>query len=195
MRSSQIKRQTSETDITLSLELDTKGASVINTGCGFLDHMLTAFAKHGAFGLSVLCNGDTEVDFHHSTEDIGICLGLAFAEALGDMRGINRYAHAVIPMDEALVMTAVDVSGRALLSFDLPLPASKVGEFDTELVREFFEGFVRASGITLHIRELAGENTHHIIEAAFKSFAKSMKTAVAIDARAADEIPSTKGVL
>lgn len=195
MRSSQIKRQTSETDITLSLELDTKGASVINTGCGFLDHMLTAFAKHGAFGLSVLCNGDTEVDFHHSTEDIGICLGLAFAEALGDMRGINRYAHAVIPMDEALVMTAVDVSGRALLSFDLPLPTSKVGEFDTELVREFFEGFVRASGITLHIRELAGENTHHIIEAAFKSFAKSMKTAVAIDSRAADEIPSTKGVL
>lgn len=195
MRNAEIKRVTAETDITLALSLDNKGEAVINTGCGFMDHMLTLFAKHGAFGLTAICNGDTDVDYHHSVEDIGICLGSAFAKALGDRKGIMRYADVTIPMDEALVLCAVDVSGRSYLAFGATMPAQKVGDFDTELVKEFFEAFVRTAGVTLHIRELAGENTHHIIEAIFKAFARAMRAAVAIDASNPDEIPSTKGLL
>lgn len=195
MRNAEIKRVTAETDITLALSLDNKGEAVINTGCGFMDHMLTLFAKHGAFGLTAICNGDTDVDYHHSVEDIGICLGSAFAKALGDRKGIMRYADVTIPMDEALVLCAVDVSGRSYLAFGATMPAQKVGDFDTELVKEFFEAFVRTAGVTLHIRELAGENTHHIIEAIFKAFARAMRAAVAIDASNPDDIPSTKGLL
>lgn len=195
MRKADIIRKTAETDIRLSLSLDEAYPSEIKTGCGFFDHMLTLFAKHGAFGLKVMCDGDTEVDYHHSIEDIGICLGKAFAEALGNMAGIRRYAHTVLPMDEALVLTAVDVSGRALLAFDLNIPTAKVNDFDTELVQEFFEAFVRHAGVTLHIKEISGGNSHHIIEAAFKSFARTMRTAVSIDPEAKGEIPSTKGYL
>ena len=195
MRTSEIARKTAETDITLSLNLDGTGQSEINTGVGFLDHMLTLFAKHGRFDLSVRCAGDTEVDDHHSVEDIGNALGLAFKEALGDKRGILRYGDTTLPMDEALVLTAVDFSGRPYLGFDLPVRAKKVGTFDTELVEEFFLGFVRNAGCTLHIRKLAGTNSHHIIEGAFKSFGRTVKKAVSIDPDFADEIPSTKGVL
>ena len=195
MRSYEIKRTTKETDITLSLCLDGKGESKVQTGNGFMDHMLILFSRHGGFDLEVLCNGDTEVDFHHSAEDIGICLGKALSEALGDMKGIYRYGHIILPMDEALIMAAVDISGRAHLSMDLPLPSSRVGAFDTELVEEFFEAFVRNAGITLHIKELAGSNTHHIIEGCFKAVGRVLKSAVAIDAANADKIPSTKGVL
>ena len=195
MRTSEIARKTAETDITLSLNLDGTGQSEINTGVGFLDHMLTLFAKHGRFDLSVRCAGDTEVDDHHSVEDIGIALGLAFKEALGDKRGILRYGDTTLPMDEALVLTAVDFSGRPYLGFDLPVRAKKVGTFDTELVEEFFLGFVRNAGCTLHIRKLAGTNSHHIIEGAFKSFGRTVIKAVSIDPDFADEIPSTKGVL
>ena len=195
MRTSEIARKTAETDITLSLNLDGTGQSEINTGVGFLDHMLTLFAKHGRFDLSVRCAGDTEVDDHHGVEDIGIALGLAFKEALGDKRGILRYGDTTLPMDEALVLTAVDFSGRPYLGFDLPVRAKKVGTFDTELVEEFFLGFVRNAGCTLHIRKLAGTNSHHIIEGAFKSFGRTVKKAVSIDPDFADEIPSTKGVL
>lgn len=195
MRKYEITRTTKETDITLALCLDGNGESNIKSGNGFMDHMLTLFARHGGFDLNVTCNGDTEVDFHHSAEDIGICLGKALAAALGDMRGIYRYGHIILPMDEALVLAAVDISGRALLSFELPLPSSRVGDFDTELVEEFFEAFVRNAGITLHIKELAGSNTHHIIEGCFKAVGRVLKSAVAIDAANADKIPSTKGVL
>ena len=195
MRTSEIARKTAETDITLSLNLDGTGQSEINTGVGFLDHMLTLFAKHGRFDLSVRCAGDTEVDDHHSVEDIGIALGLAFKEALGDKRGILRYGDTTLPMDEALVLTAVDFSGRPYLGFDLPVRAKKVGTFDAELVEEFFLGFVRNAGCTLHIRKLAGTNSHHIIEGAFKSFGRTVKKAVSIDPDFAEEIPSTKGVL
>lgn len=195
MRTSEIKRMTAETDIEVLLSLDAKGPAVINTGCGFFDHMLTLFAKHSGFSLKAICNGDTDVDYHHSVEDLGICLGMAFAEALGDKKGIMRYADSTLPMDETLVLTAVDISGRAHLSFTAPMPASKVGDFDTELVKEFFEAFVRTAGVTLHIRLLAGENTHHIIEGIFKSFARTMRAACAIDKENADEIPSTKGLL
>lgn len=195
MRTSEIKRVTAETDIEISLDLDRKGLAVINTGCGFFDHMLTLFAKHSGFSLRTICNGDTDVDYHHSVEDIGICLGKAFAEALGDRKGIMRYADTVLPMDEALVLTVVDISGRSHLAFAVEMPTSKVGDFDTELVKEFFEAFVRSAGITLHIRALAGENTHHIIEAIFKSFARSMRFAVSIDPLNQNEIPSTKGML
>ncbi len=195
MRSYEIKRTTKETDITLNLCLDGKGESNIKTGNGFMDHMLILFAKHGGFDLDVLCNGDTEVDFHHSAEDIGICLGKALCSALGDMKGIYRYGNIILPMDEALILAAVDISGRAHLSMDLPLPSSRVGSFDTELVEEFFEAFVRNAGITLHIKELAGSNTHHIIEGCFKAVGRVLKAAVAIDAANADKIPSTKGVL
>ena len=195
MRSAEINRKTGETDISLSLNLDEAYPSEIQTGCGFLDHMLTLFAKHGGFGLKVSCKGDTYVDYHHSVEDVGICLGKAFAEALGNMAGINRYAHTILPMDEALILTAVDVSGRSLLACSLEGMARRVGDFDTELVEEFFTAFVRNAGITLHVRALAGTNSHHIIEGAFKSFARSMKTAVAIDPANAGAIPSTKGVL
>lgn len=195
MRSYEIKRTTKETDITLSLCLDGKGESNIDSGNGFMNHMLTLFARHGGFDLSVTCNGDVEVDFHHSAEDIGICLGKALSSALGDMKGIYRYGHIILPMDEALILAAVDISGRSHLSFDLPLPSSRVGDFDTELVEEFFEAFVRNAGITLHIKELSGTNTHHIIEGCFKAVGRVLKMAVAIDAANADKIPSTKGVL
>ncbi len=194
MRESTIKRYTAETKIDLTLSLD-GGAVDIHTGCGFLDHMLTLFARHGHFGLTLTCDGDTEVDYHHTTEDIGIALGQAFAEALGDKRGICRYAHILLPMDEALILCAVDISGRAHLSYDATLPAAKVGDFDTELVQEFFLGFVRVAGITLHIRQMAGENTHHIIEGMYKAFGRVMASASRIDEAHRDEIPSTKGTL
>lgn len=195
MRTAEIKRMTAETDIELSLALDSKGSAVINTGSGFFDHMLTLFAKHSGFALKVICQGDTDVDYHHTVEDIGICLGNAFAKALGDRVGITRYADTIIPMDETLALTAVDISGRAHLSFSAAMPCAKVGDFDTELVKEFFEAFVRSAGVTLHVRLLAGENTHHIIEGIFKSFARTMRAAVAIDEKNADEVPSTKGML
>lgn len=195
MRTSVIERKTAETQISLSLTLDGTGKSEIDTGCGFLNHMLTLFAKHGRFDLCVKCKGDTDVDYHHTAEDIGICLGDAFAEALGDMRGIVRYGNMILPMDEALILSAVDISGRGKLVCELPVPTEKVGDFDTELVLEFFEAFVRRSNITLHIRELAGTNSHHIIEGAFKSVSRSLRAAVRIDPETENEIPSTKGVL
>ena len=195
MRTAQMNRKTAETDITLFLKLDGTGKSEIDTGCGFLNHLLTLFAKHGRFDLNVTCKGDIDVDYHHTAEDIGICLGDAFAEALGDMRGIVRYGNMILPMDEALILSAVDISGRGKLVFDLPVPTEKVGDFDTELVSEFFEAFVRRANVTLHIRELAGTNSHHIIEGAYKSVARSLRAAVRIDPETANEIPSTKGVL
>lgn len=194
-RSFGIARKTAETDIDLFLVLDGTGKSAVETGCGFLDHMLTLFAKHGRFDLTVKCVGDTDVDYHHTAEDIGICLGEAFSEAIGDKKGIKRYGSTVLPMDEALILSAADISGRAYLGFELPVKAEKVGDFDTELVEEFFAAFVRKAEITLHIKELAGSNTHHIIEGAFKSVARSLKTAVEIDEKYAGDIPSTKGVL
>jgi len=195
MRTSTITRRTAETDIRLTLELDGAGRSDIDTGCGFLNHMLTLFARHGRFDLTVKCVGDTDVDDHHTVEDIGICLGLAFAEALSDMAGINRYGSTLLPMDEALVLTAVDISGRAHLSYALDIPTQKIGTFDSELVQEFWLGFVRKANVTLHMRKLAGENSHHIAEGAFKSAARSLRAAVAIDPSLNGEIPSTKGVL
>lgn len=195
MRIAEIKRKTNETDIVLKLNLDGKGESSVKTGCGFLDHMLTLFAKHGGFDLVVNCKGDTEVDFHHTTEDIAICLGDAFKEALGDCRGIVRYGSFVLPMDEALILTAVDISGRSCLRYNLEMQRAKVGDFDTELVLEFFEAFVRHANVALHIRQLDGVNTHHIIEGAFKSFARTMKAAVAIDENNKTSVPSTKGVI
>ncbi len=194
MRTETIERKTSETDIRLTLNLDGTGESKVDTGCGFLDHMLTLFAKHGSFDLDVKCKGDTQVDYHHTVEDTGIVLGTAFAKALGDKRGIRRYGNFILPMDEALILTAVDFSGRAYLGCALEIPAEKVGDFDTELVEEFWYGFVRAAQCTLHIRQLAGVNTHHIIEGAFKSAARSMREAVSVEA-GSDSIPSTKGVL
>ena len=195
MRKAQIARTTKETDIQLSLLLDGGGKSEIATGCGFLDHMLTLFAAHGRFDLTVSCKGDTYVDDHHTVEDIGICLGKAFSDALGDKRGITRYGSFILPMDEALIMTAVDISGRSYLGYQLEIPTEKIGTFDTELVEEFFLAFVRNCPMSLHIRQLACTNSHHIVEGAFKSVARSLKAAVAIDAAAADAIPSTKGVL
>ena len=195
MRTSNINRTTAETDIFLTLNLDGTGVSQIDTGCGFLDHMLTLFAKHGRFDLIVTCKGDTQVDDHHTVEDIGIALGVAFADALGNKKGICRYGSTTLPMDESLILTAVDLSGRSYLGYDLSIPTQKVGTFDTELVEEFLLGFVRNAGVTLHVRQLAGTNSHHIIEGAFKSLARSLKAAVAIDMAFADEIPSTKGVL
>ena len=195
MRTATITRKTAETDISLELNLDGNGACSVNSGCGFLDHMLTLFAKHGRFNITLRCKGDTYVDDHHTVEDIGIALGQAFAQALGDKRGIIRYGDCTLPMDEALILTAVDISGRSYLAFDLQIPTPKVGTFDTELVEEFYLAFVRNAGLTLHIRQLAGRNSHHIIEGAFKSVARSLKQAVAIDKTYFDEIPSTKGVL
>ena len=195
MRTSEIKRSTAETDISLTLNLDGTGCSDIQSGCGFLDHMLTLFAKHGRFDLNISCQGDTYVDDHHTVEDIGICLGKAFREALGDKKGITRYGSTILPMDESLILSAVDLSGRGFLGYALEIPTEKVGSFDTELVEEFWLGFIRNAECTLHIRQLAGTNSHHIIEGAFKSVARSLKAAVAIDAAFADEIPSTKGVL
>lgn len=195
MRTAEVKRATLETDIQLTLNLDGSGKSDIATGCGFLDHMLTLFASHGRFDLTVKCKGDTYVDDHHTVEDIGISLGKAFADALGDKRGITRYGSFLLPMDEALVLTAVDISGRSCLCYQLEIPTQKIGTFDTELVEEFFLGFVRGCPMSLHIRKLAGTNSHHIVEGCFKSVARSLKAAVAMDSAYAGEIPSTKGVL
>lgn len=195
MRTAEIKRKTAETDISLTLNLDGRGDSEIDTGCGFLNHMLTLFARHGRFDLTLTCAGDTDVDDHHTVEDIGICLGEAFRTALGDKKGIVRYGSTVLPMDEALILTAVDLSGRACLSYRLDIPTEKVGTFDTELVQEFWAAFVRSAACSLHLRQLDGENSHHIMEGAFKSAARSLRQAVALDPDYADEIPSTKGVL
>jgi len=195
MRQAQLERNTAETRIKLTLNLDGTGESSIRSGCGFLDHMLTLFAKHGRFDLNVVCQGDVQVDDHHTVEDIGICLGQAFAQALGDKRGIIRYGSMTLPMDEALILTAVDLSGRSFLAYDLDIPTQKVGTFDTELTEEFWLAFTRCAGLTLHIRQLAGKNSHHIIEGTFKSVARSLRQAVSIDPAFADEIPSTKGVL
>ena len=195
MRQAELSRKTAETDIWLSLNLDGTGKSEIETGCGFLDHMLTLFARHGRFDLKVSCKGDTWVDDHHTVEDIGICLGDAFARALGDKRGIVRYGSCTLPMDEALILTAVDISGRGMLCYDLHVPTQKVGTFDTELVEEFLIALARRGDMTIHIRQLAGSNSHHIIEGAFKGLARSLSAAAAIDSRFPLEIPSTKGVL
>lgn len=195
MRMADITRRTAETDITLKLNLDGTGACDIDTGVGFLDHMLTLFAAHGKFDLTVKCEGDTEVDDHHTVEDVGICLGQAFAIALGDKRGVCRYGQTILPMDEALILTAADLSGRSYLGYALEIPTEKVGTFDTELVKEFFLAFVRCAAVTLHIRQMAGENSHHIIEGTFKSVARTLRAAVAVDEKCRDAIPSTKGVL
>ena len=195
MRTAEIVRTTAETDIRLTLDLDGTGKSTVDTGCGFLDHMLTLFARHGRFDLTVTCHGDTSVDDHHTVEDIGICLGSAFRQALGEKRGIIRYGSMTLPMDEALILTAVDLSGRGMLCYGLSIPTEKVGTFDTELVEEFWLAFVREAGATIHIQQLAGKNSHHIIEGTFKSMARSLSQAIAIDPRFSQEIPSTKGVL
>ncbi len=195
MRISEINRNTAETKISLSLNVDGTGKCDIISGCGFLDHMLTLFAKHGKFDLTLRCDGDTEVDFHHTTEDIGICLGLAFKEALGDKRGIVRYGSMLLPMDEALILSAIDFSGRAFLVYNTQIRAKKVGEFDVELAEEFWLAFVRNAKCTLHIKQLDGKNSHHIIEGIFKSVARSIKAAVIIEEKYKDEIPSSKGVL
>ena len=195
MRTAEVIRKTAETEIILKLDLDGSGKSDVATGVGFLDHMLTLFAKHGRFDLSLTCSGDTWVDDHHSVEDVGIALGMAFAKALGEKRGIVRYGSCILPMDEALILTAVDLSGRAYLGFDLRIPTPCVGTFDTELVEEFFYAFVRNAACSLHLKKLAGKNSHHIIEGAFKSAARSLRAAVAIEEQCRDEIPSTKGVL
>lgn len=195
MRSAKLARKTKETDISLRLNLDGTGNSDIQSGCGFLDHMLTLFAKHAGYDLEVSCDGDKEVDFHHTTEDIGIALGKAFLSALGDKRGIVRYGDIALPMDESLIAAAVDISGRDYLSFAMQIPAEKVGDFDTELCEEFFMAFVREAKITLHLTQLAGKNSHHLIEGAFKAAARALGKATAIDEKRKDEIPSTKGVL
>ena len=195
MRTADITRKTAETQIALTLTLEGSGKSEVSTGCGFLDHMLVLFAKHGRFDLTVTCKGDTWVDDHHTVEDVGIALGQAFKLALADKKGITRYGSTILPMDEALILTAVDLSGRGYLGYDLQIPTQKVGTFDTELVEEFWLGFIRNAEATLHVRQLAGTNSHHIIEGAFKSAGRSLRAAVAIEAAFADEIPSTKGVL
>jgi len=195
MRTAEIVRNTAETKIALKLTLEGVGAGKIQTGCGFLDHMLTLLAKHGRFDLDITCEGDTWVDDHHTVEDVGIALGQAFAEALGEKRGINRYGSQILPMDESLVLCAVDFSGRAYLGFELPIPSQKIGTFDSELVEEFWLGFVRNAQATLHIRLLTGTNSHHIVEGAFKAAGRALRAAVAIDPDFSDDIPSTKGVL
>ena len=193
MRTAEITRNTAETNISLKVNLDGTGKNEVNTGVGFLNHMLTLFAAHGKFDLEVRCVGDTDVDDHHSVEDVGICLGQAFRQALGDKRGITRYGSFLLPMDEALILAAVDISGRSSLNDALEIPTEKIGSFDTELVEEFFLGFVRSCPMSLHLRKLAGTNSHHIVEGAFKAFGRAMKAAVALDGT--DKIPSTKGVL
>lgn len=195
MRTAKLRRTTGETDVAVVLDLDGTGKSEISTGCGFLDHMLTLFARHGRFDLTVQAKGDTWVDDHHTVEDVGITLGDAFAQALGEKRGVTRYGSTILPMDEALILTAVDLSGRGLLCYDLAIPTEKVGTFDTQLAGEFFAAFARRADLTLHVKQLAGANSHHIIEGAFKSLARSLRTAVAVDPAAAGEVPSTKGVL
>ena len=195
MRISEIKRETKETKINLALDIDGAGRSEIKTGCGFLDHMLTLFASHGRFDLKITCKGDTFVDYHHTVEDVGICLGKAFSEALGDKKGINRYGNFILPMDEVLVLTAIDFSGRAYLGWEMNIIPQKVGDFDTELALEFWLAFVRNASCTLHFKQFAGSNAHHIIECAFKSAARSISQAVKINPEYKDEIPSTKGVI
>ena len=195
MRIVTVNRKTKETDISLTLNLDGKGEAKINTGCGFFDHMLDLFTRHGRFDLSVTCVGDVEVDYHHTVEDVGIVLGQAFKKALGDMKGIVRYGSTILPMDESLILTSLDISGRSFLKLDIPVRASRIGDFPVELVEEFFLAFVRHAGITLHVVKMAGTNSHHVVEGTFKSFARSLKTAVSIDKDFANEIPSTKGVL
>jgi len=195
MRQAEIRRTTGETDITVRLDLDGTGKNEIHTGVGFLDHMLELFSRHGRFDLAVTCVGDIRVDDHHSTEDIGIALGQAFDRALGDKKGIRRYGSMILPMDESLILSAVDLSGRGLLAYGLQIPTAKVGTFDTELAEEFFEAFARNARCTLHLRQFSGKNSHHIIEGAFKSVARSLREAVSIDPACAGEIPSTKGVL
>lgn len=195
MRTAEIVRKTAETDIKLSLNIDGVGKSNIDTGCPFLDHMLTLFAKHGRFDLEVKCIGDIEVDYHHTTEDIGIVLGSAFKEALGDKKGITRYGDTTLPMDESLILTAVDISGRGGCYYEVEMPTEKVGDFDTELNKEFWDAFAYNSGITTHMVKFAGLNSHHIIEGCFKSIARTLRVAVSIDKDACDEIPSTKGVI
>ncbi len=195
MRETNVTRKTAETDIALTLDLDGRGTAKIDTGCGFLDHMLTLFARHGRFDLTVTCRGDLHVDAHHTTEDIGIVLGQAFTRALGDRKGIARYGFFLLPMDEALIAAAVDLSGRPCLGFEAAIPAEKVGDFDTELVKEFLQAFSRTLGAAVHVRQLAGENTHHIIEGMFKALGRALKQAVAIEPGFEDEVPSTKGVL
>lgn len=192
MRTAAITRTTGETQITLKLSLD-GGPARIQTGVGFFDHMLTGFARHGGFGLEVTCTGDTWVDDHHSVEDVGICLGTAFAEALGEMRGVERFGHIILPMDEALVLAAVDLSGRGMLCWDVPMPTEKVGTFDTELAKEFWLAFTRKANCTLHLRKLAGENSHHLIEGVFKAAARSLR--MAVKENGSGEVPSTKGML
>ena len=194
-RYTEITRETAETKISLTLAIDGTGEGVIDTGCGFLDHMLVLFKKHGRFDLTVRCKGDVEVDYHHTAEDIGIVLGTAFSQCLGEMRGIKRYGDRLLPMDEALILCAVDISGREYLGFDAEIPAYKVGDFDTELCEEFFRAFVRRARVTLHIRKLSGTNSHHIIEGVFKSMARTLRNSVKIDADFASDIPSTKGTL
>lgn len=195
IRTAEVIRKTAETDIALKIRLDGKGESVIDTGCGFLDHMLTLFSKHSRIDMEIKCVGDTNVDYHHTAEDIGICLGVAFNEALGNKRGITRYGDITLPMDEALILCAVDLSGRDYLGYDVTIPTQKVGDFDTELVEEFLYGFVRNSKMTLHVKQLAGKNSHHIIEGIFKAAGKAIGQAVRIDPIYANEIPSTKGIL
>ncbi|MBO5726739.1 MAG: imidazoleglycerol-phosphate dehydratase HisB [Clostridia bacterium] len=195
MRSAEIIRKTAETDIKLTINLDGKGESVCDTSCPFLDHMLTLFARHGRFDMTVKCVGDIEVDYHHTTEDIGIALGQAFKEALGDKKGINRYGDTTLPMDESLILTAVDISGRGGCYYEVEMPTEKVGDFDTELNHEFWSAFAYNSGITTHMVKFAGENSHHIIEGCVKSIDRTLRTAVSIDAAFANEIPSTKGVI
>ncbi len=195
MRRKKLVRDTKETQIVLALEIDGTGAYEINTGCGFLDHMLELFTRHGRFDIAIECNGDTHVDYHHTTEDIGIALGAAFKDALGDKRGIYRYGQFLLPMDETLVLCAVDISGRNYVNFDVDIPTQKVGDFDTELVKEFVLAFARELGLTIHLKQMAGDNSHHIIEAVFKGMGRALRAACAIEEEYADEIPSTKGVL
>ncbi len=195
MRKSEILRKTNETDINLNINIDGQGISDIDTGCGFLDHMLTLFAKHGQFDLKVKCVGDTNVDYHHTTEDIGICLGQAFFKALGDKKGITRYGDITLPMDESLILSAVDVSGRGNCYYNVEIPTEKVGDFDTELNKEFWDAFARNAEITLHLIMLEGENSHHIIEGCFKAVARTLRKAVKIDPQASNQLPSTKGVI
>lgn len=195
MRQADIARNTKETQIQISINLDGKGSFDGNTGVGFLDHMLELFSHHGRFDMNIYAKGDIQVDAHHTVEDVGITLGKAFAEALGDMRGITRYGSFLLPMDESLVLVALDFSGRPHLTYGLKIPAQRVGDFDSELAQEFFLGFCRAAGLTLHLKQLEGANSHHIIEAAFKGFGRALRQAVAVDLSSADEIPSTKGML
>lgn len=195
MRKTQIERNTNETKIKMSLNIDGTGENNISTGSGFFDHMMELFAKHGRFDIDLNCNGDTNVDFHHSCEDIGISLGQAFCQALGDKKGIVRYSNIYLPMDEALVLVVVDISGRGILVTDIDFPSEKIGEFDTELVKEFLLAFTRECGVTLHVKQMYGENSHHIAEGIFKGLGRALNQATAIDEKYKDEIPSTKGVL